>query len=178
MPSVADLLKTTVSPNTFNTFNALIGSIGLTYLLEDRQHLVTLFAPNDLVFDRLGQGTLFALEHDLSRLEMILKNHVVPLRLTVADMQAYASGAPGDHTLGRDMAADAIENASLEVQTVAGNLLKVTFDGGLTIGGAQVLQPDLNADNGVIHIIDSILWPPDMGPETFGLHPLDTTGER
>ena len=97
----------------------------------------TVFAPTDAAFDRLPDGTLEGLLADRARLRAVLTYHVVPGRLTAADVQ------------GRSY-----------VTTVSGERLPVRVSNGMVmIGNATVRQADVAASNGVIHVIDTVLVP-------------------
>ena len=98
----------------------------------------TVFAPDDAAFDALPEGTLAALLADPAALGDLLTYHVVP----------------GVYT------ADALENTTTLV-TVQGQTLNVTRapGGGVMVNDATVLQADLEASNGVLHVIDAVLVP-------------------
>ena len=63
---------------------------------------------------------------------------------------------------GKIMAADAVKAAGTSVPTLQGGKLKVEVDNGTVIvGGAKVVKPDIEASNGVIHVIDSVITAPN-----------------
>lgn len=105
---------------------------------------VTLFAPSDAAFGRLPQGALFKLLQPESKalLAALLKAHVVA----------------GDYPAAR------LRNAKANEYTIpaAGGPLTISKAGGLKAGGATVVNADMKADNGVIHMIDAVIIPPKV----------------
>jgi uncharacterized surface protein with fasciclin (FAS1) repeats len=99
----------------------------------------TLFAPTDDAFADLPQGTLEELLADPHQLEQILLYHIVP---------------------GEYLAADLVAEPAL--LTAQGSDLPVSVDGEtVTVGDATVVETDITAGNGVIHVIDRVLSPPE-----------------
>lgn len=96
----------------------------------------TLFAPNDQAFAKLPEGTVDALLKDIPKLKKILTYHVVS---------------------GKVMSADVVKLKS--AKTVEGEDVKIDASHGVRINNATVTSPDVAADNGVIHIIDTVLMP-------------------
>lgn len=97
----------------------------------------TVFAPTNEAFNALGQGTLRATLRDSKRLAQILTYHVVPGRLTAQDVATRRT-----------------------LDTVNGQRLVVAVRGGLQINGdVKVIKGDIEAANGVIHVIDAVLIP-------------------
>jgi uncharacterized surface protein with fasciclin (FAS1) repeats len=94
------------------------------------------FAPTDTAFAELPEGTIDSLLAEPGRLAEVLTYHVVP---------------------GRVSAAEAIELSS--APTVSGTDLPIAVNGGLRVAGARVLDADIQASNGVIHVIDRVLLP-------------------
>lgn len=99
----------------------------------------TVFAPTDAAFEALPEGALDALLADPTQLADVLKYHVVPGKVMAADVAGMTSA----ETLG---------GASFPVDAT---------EGGVTVGGAEVLTADLTAENGVVHVIDRVLMPPE-----------------
>lgn len=102
----------------------------------------TVFAPTDAAFDQLPAGALDALLATETRLANVLKYHVVAGSLSAADLQ------------GRSY-----------VTTLTGDRLPVrVMNGEVMVGGARVVSADVQASNGVVHVIGSVLMPPmEMG---------------
>ncbi len=96
----------------------------------------TVFAPTDAAFAALPEGALEGLLADPKALANILTLHVVS---------------------GRAVAADVVKLTS--VTTVQGAKLDVDTSDGVSIGGATVVQADISASNGVIHVIDKVILP-------------------
>jgi transforming growth factor-beta-induced protein len=99
----------------------------------------TVFAPTDEAFAKLPKGTLDALLKDKAKLASILTYHVVP---------------------GKVMAADVVKLK--EAKTVQGQSVKINATDGVTVDNAKVVKTDVPATNGVIHVIDAVLLPPDV----------------
>jgi uncharacterized surface protein with fasciclin (FAS1) repeats len=94
------------------------------------------FAPTDEAFAQIPQETLQAVLADKEKLTAILTYHVVP---------------------GKLMAADVVR--STQLQTVQGQSITVSTEGGVRVDNANVIQTDIEADNGVIHVIDQVIMP-------------------
>ncbi|MDN7023856.1 fasciclin domain-containing protein [Methanoculleus sp. FWC-SCC1] len=127
----------------FSTLVAAVQAANLTDALS-QEGPYTVFAPTDAAFEALPAGTLDQLMQDPEGdLQQILLYHVVP---------------------GRYMASDLAQLNSLE--TLEGSTLSVNAtDGAVTIDDAIVIQSDIEASNGVIHVIDAVMVPPtvDLG---------------
>ncbi len=122
----------------FETLLAAVDAAGLTETLQGPGPF-TVFAPTDAAFDALPEGTVEALLGDIPALTDILLYHAVA---------------------GEVPAADVVE-ASL-IPTVQGSDLKVTVEGDdVMVGGAMVTMTDIMADNGIIHVIDAVMLPPE-----------------
>jgi uncharacterized surface protein with fasciclin (FAS1) repeats len=97
----------------------------------------TVFAPTDEAFAKLPAGTVDALLKDPEKLKDILLYHVVA---------------------GKLMAADVVKMKS--AKTVEGSLIKVHVTGGkVMVDNAEVVKTDIACDNGVIHVIDTVIMP-------------------
>jgi len=130
-----DIVDTAVSAGQFNTLATALGAAGLVDTLKGPGPF-TVFAPTDAAFAKLPKADLDALLADKSKLTAVLTYHVVPGKVMAADVK---SGA---------------------VTTVEGRALTVTADGGkVMVDGASVTATDIVADNGVIHVIDSVVIP-------------------
>ncbi len=101
----------------------------------------TVFAPTNAAFDALGEETLNTLLEPANKAELaeILTYHVVPGELTASELS----------------------NGQM-LKTVQGDNLDVKIDGEeVTVNGAEVVTPDVEASNGVVHVIDEVLTPPE-----------------
>ncbi|MHC4393186.1 MAG: CIA30 family protein [Planctomycetota bacterium] len=137
-PTIVELAAST---GTFETLLAAATAAGLVDALNAEGPL-TVFAPTDEAFAALPDGTLESLLKPSGRaaLTRILKHHVIAANVTGAS--AAEAGIAG---------------------TLAGTILRFqSTDGGLTVSGAKVLQADLRAANGTVHVIDRVLIPADL----------------
>lgn len=131
----ADLIETASTSGTFKTFLAAAKTAGIAETLKTGGPY-TVFAPSDSAFDKLPPGTVESLMKDKTRLAQLLSHHVIPGKVTVAEVK------PG------------------KVTTLQGDELTLKSDNGkVTVNTANVIQSDLIADNGVIHEIDSVVLP-------------------
>jgi uncharacterized surface protein with fasciclin (FAS1) repeats len=137
-PAVAqDLVDTIAAQGSLARLNESIQAAGLTETLRGEGPF-TLFAPNDNdAFMLIEEGGEFEqLLMDQPRLTAVLTYHVVPGRLMSSDFEE-----------------------GMTLTTLQGGELVVTLEGGLRVDGANILASDIEASNGVIHVIDSILTP-------------------
>ncbi len=125
----------------FSTVVAAVEAAGLTQTLSGEGPF-TVFAPTDDAFAALPAGLVDALllPENKDVLTKILTYHVVP---------------------GAVMAADVTDG---EVATVKGQNVTFSTTDGVKINGANIIQTDIVADNGVIHVIDTVIVPPDVDP--------------
>lgn len=131
----ADLVETASTSGTFKTFLAAARAAGISETLKNSGPY-TVFAPSDSAFGKLPPGTMSSLMKDKTRLAEMISYHVIPGKVTVADVK------PG------------------KVRTIQGESLTLTSDNGkVTVDSANVIQSDLMADNGVIHEIDTVVMP-------------------
>jgi uncharacterized surface protein with fasciclin (FAS1) repeats len=130
-----DIVDTAVAAGDFKTLAAALQAAGLVETLKGPGPF-TVFAPTDAAFAKLPAGTLDALLKDKQRLTAVLTYHVVP---------------------GRVMAADVVKLSS--ARTVQGGSLTIRADNGVTVDGVNVVKTDIQAGNGVIHVLDAVLLP-------------------
>jgi uncharacterized surface protein with fasciclin (FAS1) repeats len=130
-----DIVDTAVKAGSFTTLVAAVKAAGLVETLKGAGPF-TVFAPTDEAFAKLPQGTVDALLKDIPKLKKILTYHVVS---------------------GKVMAADVVKMKS--AKTVEGSEVKIDASSGVKINNSTVTTPDVAADNGVIHIIDTVLMP-------------------
>jgi len=135
---MADIVETAANADSFNTLLKAVEAAGLVDLLKG-EGPVTVFAPVDAAFDRMPEGALDKLLEDIPRLKKILAYHVVP-----GDVRS-------DNLIEID-----------EAPTIEGSVIVIDSSSGYKVNQAIVLQPDILADNDVIHAIDSILMPAIM----------------
>ena len=132
---MADIIATAVNAGNFTTLVKAIESAELVDLLKS-EGSYTVFAPTDEAFSKLPQEALAALLQDIPKLKRILTYHVVFGDVRAEDLQQ-------------------IEEAA----TVEGSIVAIENNNGIKVNDANVLQTDIIADNGVIHIIDGVLIP-------------------
>ena len=144
LPSLDTIPATAVKAGTFNTLVAAVGAAGLGDVLGG-QGPFTVFAPSDDAFAKLPAGTVESLlkPENKQKLVDILKYHVVQGR--VYDEAAVKAG---------------------KATTLLNRSVKVNFSAeGLMVNDAKVVAKNLDASNGVIHVIDSVLLPgSSVGP--------------
>lgn len=131
----ADIVDTAASAGQFTTLVAAIKKADLVDTLKAAGPY-TVFAPTDEAFAKLPKGALEGLLKDREKLTAVLTYHVVPGRVMAADVK------PGS------------------VKTVQGESLTITTKNDrVMVDGARVVQTDIAASNGVIHVIDSVVLP-------------------
>ena len=132
-----DIIDTALSAGNFSTLAAALGAAGLIETLKG-DGFFTVFAPTDEAFSKIAPETLSALlkPENKERLLAILTYHVVSGRVSADEVTDLESAT------------------SLQGQT-----LKISTKDGIRINDANVLTPDVQATNGVIHIIDAVLIP-------------------
>lgn len=134
-----DIVTTAVEAGSFNTLAAALEAAGLVGVLQGEGPF-TVFAPSDAAFAKLPSGTVEALLADKEALTRVLTYHVVP---------------------GLVRSSQVVDLTSAE--TVAGIAVPIEVrDGSVYVGGAKVVTPDVAASNGVIHVIDAVMLPPEM----------------
>jgi uncharacterized surface protein with fasciclin (FAS1) repeats len=130
-----DIVDVAVSAGSFNTLAAALQAAELIDTLKGEGPF-TVFAPTDDAFAKIPQDQLDALLADKDQLTAVLTYHVVPGKVMAADV------------IGLDSAT-----------TVQGGALEIDTADGVKIGEATVIQTDIEASNGVIHVIDTVLIP-------------------
>jgi uncharacterized surface protein with fasciclin (FAS1) repeats len=133
-----DIVDTAMSAGIFSTLVAAVTAAGLADTLKSPGPF-TVFAPSDDAFSKLPSGTVEALLQDILTLRKILEYHVVSGKVTAADVVKLHSAT-----------------------TVEGSDVKIDASNGVKVNDATVVQPDIETENGVIHVIDSVLLPPSV----------------
>jgi uncharacterized surface protein with fasciclin (FAS1) repeats len=135
-PALADdIVDIAVGAGTFTTLVAAVQAAGLEDTLRGEGPF-TVFAPTDQAFAALPEGTVEGLLQDIPTLTAILTYHVVP---------------------GAVMSGDLVDG--MTAATVNGQEITIGVGETVTVDGATVIQPDIAASNGVIHIIDAVILP-------------------
>lgn len=134
----ADVVDTAVAAGNFKTLVAAVQAAGLVDTLKGAGPF-TVFAPTDEAFAKLPAGTVDDLlkPENKDKLVAILTYHVVP---------------------GKVMAAD-VAGKETKAKSVQGSEITVNGTNGVMVDGAKVVQADIAADNGVIHVIDAVIMP-------------------
>ncbi len=132
-----DVIETAKKTGGFGVFTGAIAKAGLEETLKDTGPY-TLFAPTDQAFAKIPKNKLDDLlkPENQERLQMLLRNHIVSGKLTAGELK----------TLG-------------DTKSAKGEQLKIESREGLWINQAKVVSADLEASNGVLHGIDTVLMP-------------------
>jgi len=144
------IVDAAVANGSFTTLVAALQATGLDATLADTTSSFTVFAPTDEAFALLGQDTINALLADTDTLSDILTYHVIS---------------------GEVNATAAIASAGTTVAMVNGDSVGLSLDGdNLLVNTATVTITDIQADNGIIHVLDAVLLPPaDKGEPTMNI---------
>jgi uncharacterized surface protein with fasciclin (FAS1) repeats len=129
-----DIVETAVAAGSFKTLATALQAAGLVDTLKGKGPF-TVFAPTDAAFAKIPKADLDALLKDKAKLTAVLTYHVVPGKVMAKDVKAGT------------------------VKTVQGGMLTLGTTGGVTVDNAKVVQADIVASNGVIHVIDSVVLP-------------------
>ena len=129
-----DIVDTAVAAGDFKTLAVALEKAGLIDTLKGKGPF-TVFAPTDAAFAKVPKKDLDALLADKSKLASVLTYHVVPGTVMARDVKAG------------------------KVKTVQGSELTLSTSDGVKVDGANVVKTDIVADNGVIHVIDSVVLP-------------------
>jgi len=129
-----DIVDTAVAAGDFKTLAVALEKAGLIDTLKGKGPF-TVFAPTDAAFAKVPKKDLDALLADKSKLAAVLTYHVVPGSVMAKDITAG------------------------KVKTVQGSDLTLSTSAGVKVDGANVVKADIVADNGVIHVIDSVVLP-------------------
>lgn len=133
-----NVIEVAASRDELTVFTVAVTAAGLADTLADNGPY-TVFAPNDDAFDALPEGQLDAWLEDADALEEVLLHHLVEGYYTAEELAEMDS-----------------------VSTMAGTELDISASNGdVMIDGATVVDADLDADNGTVHVIDQVLTPED-----------------
>lgn len=139
-----DIVDTAVQAGTFKTLVAAVQAAGLVQTLKSPGPF-TVFAPSDAAFAALPKGTVDSLLKDIPKLSSILTYHVVPGRVSAAEVMKMTKGK------------------TAEVKTVQGQPVTLKSQGILSksvyVNDAKVVKADIGTTNGVIHVIDKVIMP-------------------
>lgn len=130
MPDIVDIA---VSAGSFETLVTAVKAAGLVEALKSPGPF-TVFAPNDDAFAKLPPGTIQTLVQNTPQLARILKYHVVAGKYTKADLEKIDS-----------------------LTSLEGSPIRIDCSDGFEVKNATVIAADIEADNGVIHVIDNVI---------------------
>ena len=134
-----DIVDVAVAVGSFDTLVTAVKAAGLVNTLKGEGPF-TVFAPTDEAFAKLLDGTLEALLADKQALAEVLTYHIVA---------------------GKVMAADVVSLSS--AKSVQGQSIRISTGAGVKVDDANVTQTDIEASNGVIHVIDAVMLPNHIG---------------
>jgi len=132
---VKNIVETAAGSDQFKTLVTAVRAAGLLEVLQGSGPF-TVFAPTDDAFGKLPAGTVEGLLKDLPRLKSVLTYHVVPGKVMAKDVAGVKSA-----------------------KTVQGGELRINANHGVKINNATVTKADIQASNGVIHVVDTVLIP-------------------
>ena len=137
--SAADTIVGIAAGNKdFSTLVTAVKAAGLAEVLSSKGPF-TVFAPTNAAFAKIPKEKLDAILKDKKLLISILTYHVVPGKVMAADVAKLKDGT--------------------KVKTVQGTSIKVGLKGGVKVDNANVVKTDIEASNGVIHVIDTVIVP-------------------
>jgi uncharacterized surface protein with fasciclin (FAS1) repeats len=136
-----DVIETAKKSGGFQVFTGAVVEAGLEEVLKELGPY-TIFAPTDQAFAKIPRSKLDDLlkPENKEKLQLLLRNHIVPGKLAVSELKTLE-----------------------KTQTAQGQELKIESRAGLWINEAKVVSPDLEASNGVLHGIDTVLMPQALG---------------
>nr|WP_246718814.1 fasciclin domain-containing protein [Microvirga terrestris] len=137
--AAANIVETAVSNGSFKTLTAALQAAGLVETLKGKSPY-SVFAPTDEAFKKLPAGTVENLlkPENKAQLQKVLAYHVVAGNVMSGDLKGKTTNA----------------------MTVEGSAVRIDASGNtFMVGDAVVTQADVNASNGVFHVIDSVIMP-------------------
>ena len=158
-PSPGNIVEVATAAGSFPTLLAAVEAAGLADALSDEAASLTVFAPTEEAFAALPAGTLDALLADPEALASILTYHVLGSEVSVSA---------------------ALEATPAKVATLNGGDVAVTSrpDEYLYINTSKVVDYDIEASNGVIHVVDKVLLPPDMSLAASSITDIVVAGDN
>ena len=157
-PGPGNIVEVATEAGDFPTLLAAVEAAGLVDALSDDSASLTVFAPTEAAFAALPEGALDSLLADPDALAGVLTYHVLGSAVTV------------------NQAADL---AGSTVETLNGGKVAITVrdDDYVYINLAQVVSYDIEASNGIIHVIDAVLLPPDLTPSEMTIAEIASSNE-
>ena len=133
---MSKIIETAIAVKSLKTLVTAVKAAGLVDTLSGRGPF-TVFAPNDEAFAKLPKSSVDDLLEDIPKLKQLLTYHVVPGKVTAAEV---------------------VRNPS--AKTLEGQNLGLISNNGIKVNEAKVIRADIKCDNGVIHMIDTVLTLP------------------
>lgn len=157
-PSPGNIVEVATAAGSFPTLLAAVEAAGLADALSDDSASLTVFAPTEEAFAALPEGALDALLADPDALAGVLTYHVLGSEVSVST---------------------ALDIAPSKVETLQGGDVAVTSrsDEYLYINMSKVVDYDIEASNGVIHVVDSVILPPDLTPSALTIAEIAAANE-
>jgi uncharacterized surface protein with fasciclin (FAS1) repeats len=145
--TLSELLQKGASTGSFKTLAKAVQAAGLEQTLSESNGAFTVFAPTDEAFAALPAGTLEKLlkPENKALLRQVLAYHVAPTELPSSDLKTGL------------------------VKTLGGGLAVKVSAGKVVVNNATVIQPDIEASNGVVHAIDRVLISPTVKQRLISL---------
>ena len=137
---MTDIVDTAIAAGSFKTLVKAVQAAGLVETLKGKGPF-TVFAPTDDAFAKLPKGTVEGLLKDIPKLKSVLTYHVVPGKVTAADVVKMSS-------------AKTVQGQSIKIDASKWHLHMNP-----KVNDANVVKTDIMADNGVIHVIDKVILP-------------------
>ena len=135
MSAMPDIVDTAVSAGSFNTLVTAVKAAGLVETLKG-DGPYTVFAPTDEAFAKVPKATLDGLLADKEALRKVLLYHVVPGKVSAAEVVKLTSA-----------------------KTAQGSSVTINATNGVMIDNAKVVKADIETSNGMIHVIDTVILP-------------------
>ena len=130
------IIETAIADGSFKTLISAVNAAGLTERFSGSGPF-TVFAPNDEAFAKLPQGTVEDMLKDIPKLKQVLNYHVLAGKVGATDVKKLTTA-----------------------KTIQGQDVTVTSTNGIKVNDAKVIQTDIACENGVIHVIDTVLTLP------------------
>jgi uncharacterized surface protein with fasciclin (FAS1) repeats len=138
---MGDIVDTAVAAGSFKTLVTAVKAAGLVDTLKGKGPF-TVFAPTDDAFAKLPKGTVEGLLKDVPKLTAVLTYHVVPGKVTSAEVKKLKT-------------AKTVQGKNIKIDASQWHLHK-----NIKVNDANIVKADIMTDNGVIHVIDKVILPP------------------
>jgi uncharacterized surface protein with fasciclin (FAS1) repeats len=136
------IIETASAANSFKTLMTAVKAAGLVETLSGPGPF-TVFAPSDEAFAKLPKSSVDDLLEDIPKLKQLLTYHIVPGKVTASEVMRHPSA-----------------------ETLEGQNLSLISNNGIKVNEAKVIRADIRCNNGVIHMIDTVLTLPTANSTT------------